>query len=57
MKIKETFYTISERELFSLCQYFIGLDDSDLISDTYDKIQQLVSEGRISQLKFTINLE
>jgi hypothetical protein len=56
MIIEEKFYTISESELFSLCRYFITRDQNDLIIDVYHKIQQLVTQERISQLKFNISI-
>jgi len=57
MIIEEKFYTLSESELFSLCRYFMARRESEFIIDTYERINQLISQGRISQLKFKVSID
>jgi hypothetical protein len=56
MIIEENFYTISESELFLLFRYFVTRESDDLIIDTYNKIQSLVTQERISLLKFKVSV-
>ncbi len=57
MIIEETFYNISKSELMSLCNLMNHIDKQDFLMSCLTRIESLVKDKRISELKFKVQVD